>query len=222
MSARIAICIATALYCGDAASQTSAFPLQEGVLKSDQNKLGYNIGVVDLEQTYNNSQIGRRIQSEFTNVREQLNIQNLYFDCYFGKQEIELASRKPTLDAEEFGKFRSDFSETVASRRDIQDKKGVLLNQWYEIEVNRFRNTVLNIAKSVAYKSQLDAVIFGEQTAYYKNNLELSQEFIQLLDNGLGDGTEEDGYVSAITYADLELNAVNPLDPDCTKELNQE
>lgn len=213
----IPVCLAGALLCGGVVAQGN-FPLQEGVIEGEQNKFDASIGIIRLDSIFTESKLGNRIETEFTNSQEMLKVQNQYFDCVFEKEEERLAARKPSLDEGEFISLRSQFTDRVNERRQIQDNKESLLEQWRNSEVRRLEQSILELADTVARNLRLGLIISNVQTIWSNSELEISREFIPLLDSNYGDGTEGNEYISADAFANLKLQSSDPLEPECSIE----
>lgn len=188
-----------------------------------QSSRSIGLAVLDSAATYQRSEFGIRIEAENQAAIERLDRQNRFFDCVLAKEEGKLLELKPNLNEEQFKDRRDRFAAAAEKRRGTQDNKESKLRQWYDTERARFQNALSGITAAVAGREDIDFIIGTSQVFFYDNRFDLTNTFIQLLNDEFGDGKLSPNYQSALNlvrFSDDEFNVRQGAPENCRKELS--
>lgn len=188
-----------------------------------QSPRSIDLVVLDSVATYQSSEFGGRIEEENQSAIELLDRQNRFFDCVLADEESKLLELKPRLNEEQFKDRRDHFAATAEKRRGAQDDKERELRQWYDTERARFQNALSGITAASASREDIDFIIDTSQVFFYDTRFDLTNTFIQSLNDQFGDGKLSPNYQSAlmlVRFSDDELNIQQGAPENCQKELS--
>ena len=160
------------------------------------------IAVIDIERVYQESRMGRRIEGDLEAARGALKNENACFDRLFEGEERRISETKPNLTEGEFLVMRAEFTERVAGRREIQDAKGPLLDEWHARQWISLRSAISLVSEQISDEYRLDLVVYSDAVAWHKRLIDVSDSVVRLLDEVYGSGTGSN-YTNAMRHAKI-------------------
>ena len=160
------------------------------------------IAVINIERVYQDSRMGRRISGDLEAARVALKSENECFDRLFEDEERRISEAKPNLTESEFMVRRVDFTERVANRRELQDEKGPLLDEWHARRRIGLRSAISLVSEQIADEYELDLIVYSDAVAWHKRLIDVSESVVRLLDEVYGSGTGSN-YKNAMSFANI-------------------
>ena len=160
------------------------------------------IAVISIESVYQGSRMGRRIAGDLEAARAALRSENECYDRLFEDEEHRISEAKPDLTEGEFMLRRIGFTEKVATRRELQDAKGPLLNEWHTRQRIGLRSAISLVSKQIADEYELDLIVYTDAVAWHKRLIDVSDSVVRLLDEVYGSGNGG-SYVDAMSFANI-------------------
>ncbi len=160
------------------------------------------IAVINIERVYQDSRMGRRIAGDIEAARVALRSENECFDRLFEDEEHRISEAKPDLTEGEFTIRRIGFTERVANRRELQDAKGPLLEEWHTRQRIGLRSAISLVSEQIADEYELDLIVYSDAVAWHKRLIDVSDSVVRLLDEVYGSGTGGN-YENAMSFANI-------------------
>ena len=161
--------------------------------------------VINYKQLFDQSGFGIRFAEELRDAKIALQNENDRYTEEFLLEERRIVELRKQDDKTEYESASQDFHAEVTSRREIQDLKSSQLEEWLLQQESLFREAASLPIIRLARARGITAILSAENMIWFSGSVDMTQDALQQIDLEIGDGTQLDGYVSAVEFAGIEL-----------------
>ena len=151
------------------------------------------IAVVEIQTIMSEAAAAKSIKAQIEDKRTHYQKEISSEETRLRKLEQELTRQRTVLSPESYAKRRREFEGDVADVQRIVVDRRRELDQAYAGGVRQLQFEISNIIAEIAAERGIDLVIPEAQTLFVDNNLRISREVLQHLDERLPDLTLEFG-----------------------------
>ena len=160
--------------------------------------------VIDFNVLFAQSAFGIRAFEERRDALLALKNENDGISRMLEAEEDELAARKAKMSDVEFAPLADDFDRRANLLRSRQDEKGAKVDEWYQRQQQVFVFLTGQLIGNLVETSNISVVLPAESTVWYRDSIDATRGVLARANELLGDGTEIEGYQSALAYAEIE------------------
>ena len=151
------------------------------------------IAVVEIQAIMSEAAAAKSIKAQIEDKRSQYQVEISSEEARLRELEQGLARQRSVLSPEGYAKRRREFEVDVAAVQRIVVDRRRELDQAYAGGVRQLQVEISNIIAEIAAERGITLVIPEAQTLFVDNNLRISREVLQSLDERLPDLTLEFG-----------------------------
>ena len=150
---------------------------------------GSKLAVLNLEKVMRQSAAGRSLQNQIEEVRAANLAKDRQADEALRAEDQKLNSQRAVLSDESFAQKRKELqSRLIAQRKEFEDRR-----EQFQVAVDkawfRIRAVVVEVTDAVAAEREIDVVVAQRNTVLLSQDLDITAEVLQRLDQKLGDIT---------------------------------
>ncbi|WP_208348383.1 OmpH family outer membrane protein [Pseudaestuariivita rosea] len=149
-----------------------------------------SILVVDLDQLYNGTRYGQRLQQIIASERAALLSENRTKEREFETQELLLTQQRDAMLPEEFRELATQFDQNVRRVRREQDAKQAALLRQNELFRVRFNEQINPILTDVVTELGGAVLLNRSATITYATEVDITEIAIDRIDAAIGDGPD--------------------------------
>ncbi|MCY4260508.1 MAG: hypothetical protein OXC91_09630 [Rhodobacteraceae bacterium] len=160
--------------------------------------------VINYQQLFDQTEFGVRFRGELQDARLALQRENQWYSERFEQEEARIVELRKQDDQGEYNEASDAFHRDVTNRRSIQDQKGARLEEWGRVQENLFRDVASRPIVQLAETRGISIILPAESLIWYAAGVDLTRDALLAINDGVGDGTGLEGYITAVEYVGIE------------------
>ena len=142
-----------------------------------------NISFIDVDYIYSNSEVGKKINSDLSSKLDKINKEFSNYKKIIETEKDKINNQRNIISEEEFKKKTIELDKKVKNFNSEISKKRKLFEAFKKDTYNSFLKELMNIIKEYADKNSIDLILKKENIIIGKNNSDISDNILELLNN---------------------------------------
>ncbi len=164
------------------------------------------LAIINYNSLFDHSRFGIRLVEEYRDAQLALIAENEFYSGRFEIEEVELTELRRTLSEQQFAEHAEEFDLRVEERRQIQDDKQSILDQWRRQQIAGFQNLAAQIIGRIAEVVGLRGVLPSNAVIWYDPEIDITEMALVEVNRLLADGKGLQFYVPATSFAGIEAD----------------
>ena len=142
-----------------------------------------NISFIDVDYIYSNSEVGKKINSDLSSKLDKINKEFSNYKKIIETEKDKINNQRNIISEEEFKKKTIELDKKVKNFNSEISKKRNQFETFKKDTYNSFLKELMNIIKEYADKNSIDLILKKENIIIGKNNSDISDNILELLNN---------------------------------------
>ena len=144
---------------------------------------------IDPERLFEETAFGLRVQREIEERAAALSVENRRIEAELVEEERSLTEQRATLPVAEFRALADAFDVKVDRIRDEQDAKALALQEFQELERQRFFGLTSAVLTEVLAERRGLIVLDRRTVVASSDAIDVTEDMIRRMDQSVGDGS---------------------------------